>query len=95
MEQNTIGTTTQNIIFVKSVPSGSSTVAPGHTKPTMQPAAMPSIIVSRNQLFLKKFFISSILLYWGLCCYYICKLTQSKLHTVLETLQKMLYNPSE
>ena len=41
MEQNTIGTTTQNIMFMNTVPSGSRAVAPGHTAPTMQSATMP------------------------------------------------------
>ena len=41
IEQNTIGTTTQNIKFVKIVPNGSRTVAPGHKRPTMQPAIIP------------------------------------------------------
>jgi hypothetical protein len=44
IEQNTIGTTIQNIKFVKIVPSGSKTVAPGHTRPTIQPAIIPTNI---------------------------------------------------
>ena len=49
MEQNTIGTTTQNIMFMNTVPSGSRQVAPGQTAPTMQPAIMPVSIESMNQ----------------------------------------------
>ena len=49
MEQNTIGTTTQNIMFINTVPSGSRQVAPGQTAPTMQPAMMPVSIESMNQ----------------------------------------------
>ena len=49
IEQKTMGTTTQNIIFTKRVPSGSRAVAPGHTAPTMHPAAIPVSMVSRNQ----------------------------------------------
>jgi hypothetical protein len=52
IEKNTIGTTTQNIRFINSLPSGSRTVAPldivlpsspvttGHIHPTMQPATI-------------------------------------------------------
>ena len=65
IEKNTIGTTTQNIMLMKMVPSGSRQVAPGHTAPTIAPATMPRTIVSRNQLFLKKLFdfMSGILLF--------------------------------
>ena len=49
MEQNTIGTTTQNIMFMNTVPSGSRAVAPGHTAPTMQPATMPTSMEIMNQ----------------------------------------------
>ena len=65
IEKNTIGTTTQNIMLMKMVPSGSRQVAPGHTAPVIAPATMPSTIVSRNQLFLKKLFpfISIVLLF--------------------------------
>ena len=55
MEQNTIGTTTQNIRFMKTVPSGSSAVAPGQTAPVTQPATMPISMVMRNQYLLKNF----------------------------------------
>ena len=48
MEQNTIGTTTQNIRFTKTVPSGSRQVAPGHTAPTIQPATMAASMQIRN-----------------------------------------------
>ena len=53
MEQNTMGTTMQNIRLMNTVPRGSSTLAPGsmispwasftagHTAPTMQPPMMP------------------------------------------------------
>ena len=54
MEKKTSGTTTQNIMLMKIVPSGSRTVAPGQTQPVMAPATMPKTIVSVNQLFLKK-----------------------------------------
>ena len=49
IEQNTIGTTTQNIMFMNTVPSGSRAVAPGHTAPTMQPATMPTSMEIMNQ----------------------------------------------
>ena len=55
MEKKTSGTTTQNIMLMKMVPSGSSAVAPGQSQPVMAPATMPRTIVSMNQLFLKKF----------------------------------------
>ena len=55
MEQNTMGTTTQNMRFVNMVPRGSRAVAPGHANPTMIPATMPRIMVSRNQLFFRNF----------------------------------------
>ena len=65
MEQNTIGTTTQNIRLMNTVPSGSSTVAPalttspstvttGQSQPTMQPATMPTSMERINQLFFRK-----------------------------------------
>ena len=65
MEQKTIGTTTQNIRLMNTVPSGSSTVAPalttspstvttGHSQPTMQPATIPTSMESMNQLFFRK-----------------------------------------
>ena len=65
MEQNTIGTTTQNIRLINTVPSGSSTVAPalttspstvttGHSQPTMQPATIPTSMERMNQLFFRK-----------------------------------------
>ena len=60
-EQNTMGTTTQNIMLVNRAPRGSSAVAPGQAKPTMQPRTMPRIMVQRNQLFLKKFFMEMLL----------------------------------
>ena len=44
MEQNTIGTTTQNIRFTNTVPIGSSAFAPSHSAPTTHPATMPSSI---------------------------------------------------
>lgn len=49
IEQKTIGTTTQNIIFMNTVPSGSRAVAPGQTAPTMQPATMPISMEIMNQ----------------------------------------------
>ena len=54
MEKNTIGTTTQNIMLMNTVPRGSRAVAPGHSQPVMAPATMPRTMVSMNQLFLKK-----------------------------------------
>ena len=60
MEQNTMGTTTQNIRLINTVPNGSSTVAPARTvspapsfttgkiAPTTQPAPMPKSISSRK-----------------------------------------------
>ena len=54
MEKKTIGTTTQNIMLINTVPSGSRQVAPGHTAPVIAPAAIPRTIVRRNQLSLKK-----------------------------------------
>ena len=44
MEQNTMGTTIQNIILMYSVPRGLSRWALGHRAPTAQPATMPRII---------------------------------------------------
>ena len=49
IEQNTIGTTTQNIMLINSVPSGSRLFAPGHTAPTTQPAMIASSILRMNQ----------------------------------------------
>ena len=54
MEKNTIGTTTQNIMLINSVPSGSSAPAPGQAKPTTMPSTMPRIMVKKNQLFFRK-----------------------------------------
>ena len=60
IEQNTVGTAMQNIRFMNTVPSGSSTVAPltrispeasfvaGQIAPTMQPATMPISMQIRN-----------------------------------------------
>ena len=48
METNTMGTTTQNIMLIKTCPMGSSTVAPGHRSPTMVPLTMPAIIRMTN-----------------------------------------------
>ena len=60
IEQKTVGTAMQNIRFRKTVPSGSSTVAPltrispeasfvaGQIAPTMQPATMPISMQIRN-----------------------------------------------
>jgi len=56
MEQKTMGTTTQNIRLINTVPKGSSTVAPGFTTtspsltmgnkaPTIQPAMTPASIM--------------------------------------------------
>jgi hypothetical protein len=49
MEQNTSGTTTQNMRLMNTVPMGSRAVAPGQTAPTTQPAAMPTSIQMMNQ----------------------------------------------
>ncbi len=54
MEKKTIGTTTQNIILINRVPSGSSAPAPGQAKPTTMPRTMPRIMVKKNQLFFRK-----------------------------------------
>ena len=54
MEQNTIGTTTQNIMLMNTVPRGFSTVAPalssvtGKIQPTMAPRIMEPSIMARN-----------------------------------------------
>ena len=56
MEKNTIGTTTQNIMLINSVPRGSRAPAPGQANPTIIPSTIPRIIVKKNQLFLRKFF---------------------------------------
>ena len=49
IEQNTMGTTAQNMRLVKMVPSGSSAGAAwGNTRPVMQPATMPTSIQMRN-----------------------------------------------
>ena len=55
MEKKTIGTTTQNIMLMNSVPSGSSAPAPSQAKPTTMPSTMPRIIEKKNQFFLRKF----------------------------------------
>ena len=57
MEQNTMGTTTQNIRLIKIVPMGCRQVAPGHTAPTAHPAIMARSMLSRNQFCLKNFFM--------------------------------------
>ena len=54
MEKKTIGTTTQNIMLMNRVPSGSSAPAPGQAKPTTMPRTMPRIMVKKNQLFFRK-----------------------------------------
>ena len=61
MEANTMGTTTQNIMLMNTVPKGLSTVAPvpeitlppsstaaGNTQPTMAPSTMAPIMTARN-----------------------------------------------
>ena len=57
IEQNTIGTTTQNIRLTKIVPIGCRQVAPGQTAPTAQPATMDVNIVRINQFRFKKAFM--------------------------------------
>ncbi len=54
MEKNTIGTTTQNIMLMNSVPRGSSTPAFGQVKPTMIPSTMPMIMEKKKKLFFRK-----------------------------------------
>ena len=54
MEKNTIGTTTQNIMLINSVPSGSRTPELSQVKPTTMPSAMPRIMEKKNQLFFRK-----------------------------------------
>ena len=49
MEQNTMGTTAQNMRLVKIVPKGSSAgAACGNSKPVMQPPTMPISIHTRK-----------------------------------------------
>ena len=55
IEKKTIGTTTQNIMLMNSVPSGSSAPAPSQTKPTTMPSTMPRIMEKKNQLFFRNF----------------------------------------
>jgi hypothetical protein len=54
METKTMGTTTQNIMLMNSVPRGSSTPALGQAKPTAIPSKIPSIMEKKNQLFFRK-----------------------------------------
>ena len=68
MEQNTIGTTTQNIMLMNSVPKGSRAVAPGQTAPTTQPATMPSSISVMKPYFFINFFIAHNL-HWLFSCF--------------------------
>ena len=65
IEKNTIGTTTQNIMLMNSVPRGSSALAPSQEKPTIIPRTIPMIMVKKNQLFLKNelLFMTVCLLY--------------------------------
>ena len=44
MEAKTIGTTTQNMALIKSVPNGSKTVAPGQRSPVAVPATIETIM---------------------------------------------------
>ena len=73
MDRNTMGTTTQNIRLINTVPRGSSTVAPaetrsspcrttGNSRPTTQPAMMPVSMEIRKPLFLIIFFTTDALL---------------------------------
>ena len=60
MDENTMGTTMQNIMFRNSVPKGSRTVAPalmtsslasrtsGKIQPTMEPRIMDPSMTARN-----------------------------------------------
>ena len=48
MKQNTIGTTTQNIMLMNTVPSGSRQTAPGQAAPTAQPSTMQASIAARK-----------------------------------------------
>lgn len=57
IEKKTIGTTTQNIMLMNSVPSGSSAPAPSQTKPTTMPSTMPRIIEKKNQFLFRKIMI--------------------------------------
>ena len=84
MEKNTMGTTTQNIMLMNSVPRGSSAPAPGQAKPTTMPRTMPRIMVKKNQLFLRKLpfrmrlsAIEDSSLFWILF-HYICLELQNK-----------------
>ena len=56
IEQNTMGTATQNIILMKTVPSGSRQVAPGHTAPTAQPATIANSMLRINQYCFRNLF---------------------------------------
>ena len=56
MEQNTIGTTTQNIILTKRVPRNSIfRPKAGQIPPTMQPSTIPVSMQTINQLFFRNF----------------------------------------
>ena len=57
MEQNTMGTATQNIILMKTVPNGSRQVAPGQAAPTAHPATIAISILRMNQYCFRNFFI--------------------------------------
>lgn len=56
IEQNTMGTATQNIILMKTVPSGSRQVAPGQTAPTAQPATIANSMLRINQYCFRNLF---------------------------------------
>ena len=47
-EQNTSGTTMQNMRLMKMAPSGARLAAPGHSAPRRQPSTIESSIAPRN-----------------------------------------------
>jgi hypothetical protein len=48
MDENTMGTTIQNIRLMKMVPRGLNIVAPGHTAPTIHPKMIAHTIAMRR-----------------------------------------------
>ena len=58
MEKNTMGTTTQNIMFTNNVPRNARLPAKsGRSAPTIQPRTMPESISKMKRLLLRKVFI--------------------------------------
>ncbi len=48
MDAKTMGTTIQNMRLINTVPRGLSTVASGHSQPTMQPRTMEPSMTARK-----------------------------------------------